>query len=231
MADIPVIALDGPSGSGKSTVSARVAKALSWTYLDTGSLYRWLATQVMQGVIDSQSSEAELSRLFSQQHFSFIHSDQTDSGWELAESGHCCQGLRSSEASAWASKLAARSEVRHALLPVQRYFRQAPGVVAEGRDIASVVFPNPSLAIYLTASVEVRAERRLQQLRQAGEHVSLDELTQQMIARDERDSQRSLAPLKVTEGAKVLDTTTLTQEDVIAQIVNWAMALGVSSGR
>ena len=215
---VPVIAIDGPSASGKGTVAARVAAALGWHYLDSGALYRLTALAARRaGVLWTDETgvaaiAAGLDVAFGEGRFDSI----LLSGEEVNDA------IRQEDISSGASQVAALPTVRAALLFRQRVFRQAPGLVADGRDMASVVFPDAQTKIFLTASVEVRAERRYKQLIEKGIAASIPPLLLDLRTRDERDSQRSVAPLQQIESAKLLDTTDLSIEQAVIQVLVWS---------
>ncbi len=215
---VPVIAIDGPSASGKGTVAQRVADALGMHYLDSGALYRLLGLAAQRhGVV--LDDEAALAELAGRVDIRFEKGDTWLDGEKVGDE------LRTEEAGAAASKVAALPKVRAALLDKQRAFRQAPGLVADGRDMASVVFPDAVLKIFLTASAEARAERRYKQLKEKGMSVNMRALLQDIQARDERDSQRSVAPLQQAQGASLLDTTLLNIEQAVAEVLTRYRAL------
>jgi cytidylate kinase len=211
-AAIPVIAIDGPSASGKGTVAQLVAEALGMHYLDSGALYRLLglAAQRHGVALDDEAGLAELAARVS------IHFDKGETWLDGVKVG---DELRTEEAGSAASKVAALPGVRAALLEKQRAFRQAPGLVADGRDMASVVFPDSVLKIFLTASAEARAERRYKQLKEKGMDATIAALLQDIRARDERDTQRSVAPLQQAQGASLLDTTSLNIEQAVHEVL------------
>jgi 3-phosphoshikimate 1-carboxyvinyltransferase len=210
---VPVIAIDGPSASGKGTVAQRVATALGMHYLDSGALYRLLglAAQRLGVALDA---EAELAKLAGEVDIRFEGEDIWLDGAKVGDE------LRTEEAGSAASKIAALPMVRAALLDKQRAFRRAPGLVADGRDMASVVFPDAELKIFLTASAEARAERRYKQLKAKGMGGSIAALLQDIQARDERDTQRSVAPLQQAQGASLLDTTPLNIEQAVQEVLD-----------
>ena len=212
---VPVIAIDGPSASGKGTVAARVAAALGWHYLDSGALYRLTALAAQRNGV-AWDDETRIAAIAACLDVVFLENSIILAGEEVGEA------IRHEEISAGASKVAALPAVRNALLFRQRLFRKAPGLVADGRDMASVVFPDSQTKIFLTASVEVRAERRYKQLIEKGIAASIQPLLLDLRERDERDSQRSVAPLKQNEDAELLDTTNLTIEQAVAQVLSWS---------
>lgn len=220
-ASIPVIAIDGPSASGKGTVAQRVADALGWHYLDSGALYRLLGLAAQRHGV-ALDDEAELAALARRIDIRFERGETWLDGSKVGDE------LRTEEAGAAASKVAALPGVRAALLDKQRAFRQAPGLVADGRDMGSVVFPDAVLKIFLTASAEARAERRYKQLKEKGMDANIANLLQDIQARDERDLQRSVAPLRQAEGASLLDTTLLTVEQAVEEVLTRYRAIKAS---
>jgi 3-phosphoshikimate 1-carboxyvinyltransferase len=209
---VPVIAIDGPSASGKGTVAQRVATELGFHYLDSGALYRLLATAAQRDGI-ALEDEAALASLAGRIDIRF-------EGEKIWLDGELVgDELRSERSGAAASKIAALHMVRAALLDKQRAFRRAPGLVTDGRDMASVVFPDAALKIFLTASAQARAERRYKQLKEKGMDANIAPLLQEIKARDERDTQRSAAPLQQTPGASLLDTTDLTIEQAVNSVL------------
>lgn len=219
---VPVIAIDGPSASGKGTVAQRVADALGWHYLDSGALYRLLGLAAQRHRV-SLDDEAGLAALAGRVDICFEKGDAWLDGVQVGDE------LRTEEAGSVASKIAALPKVRAALLDKQRAFCRAPGLVADGRDMASVVFRDAVLKIFLTASAEARAERRFKQLKEKGMGASIAALLQDIQARDERDSQRSVAPLQQAHGASLLDTTPLNIEQAVQEVLDRYHA--VESGR
>jgi 3-phosphoshikimate 1-carboxyvinyltransferase len=216
--DIPVIAIDGPSASGKGTVAQRVATALGLHYLDSGALYRLLALAAQRRGVALEAEE-RLAELAGQVDIRFEGADIWLDGVQVGDE------LRTEEAGSAASKIAALPRVRAALLDKQRDFRRAPGLVADGRDMASVVFPDSVLKIFLTASAEARAERRFKQLKEKGMSANIVALLQDIQARDERDTQRSVAPLQQAQGASLLDTTSLNIEQAVQEVLTRYHAL------
>jgi len=211
----PVIAIDGPSASGKGTVAARVAAALGFGYLDSGALYRLTAFAAKQAAVD-WSDEAGVAAVAAALDVEFSEND-------IRLNGHLVgDAIRTEEISSGASKVAALPKVRDALLFRQRTFNRSPGVVGDGRDMASVVFPQAPLKVFLTASSEARAERRYKQLIEKGLSANLPDLLLDLQQRDERDSQRSVAPLRQEVDAKLLDTTELTIEQAVSQVLVWS---------
>jgi 3-phosphoshikimate 1-carboxyvinyltransferase len=210
---VPVIAIDGPSASGKGTVAQRVAQALGYHYLDSGALYRLLALAASRRGV-ALDDEAALAALALQIDIRFDGADIWLDGVRVGDE------LRTEQSGNAASKVAALPAVRAALLDKQKAFRQAPGLVADGRDMASVVFPDAALKIFLTASAEARAERRYKQLMEKGISVNIVDLLQEIRLRDERDSQRSVAPLQQAPGASLLETTDLNIEQAVSAVLS-----------
>lgn len=209
-----MIAIDGPSASGKGTVAALVAQALGFHYLDSGALYR-LATLAALRAGASLDDEEALALLASRMDVRFRDSGVWLDGREVEES------LRTEEVSAAASRVAAQPKVREALLRRQRAFLAPPGLVADGRDMGSVVFPDASLKVFLTAGVETRAQRRYKQLKEKGMYAKMNDVVEELRRRDERDSSRPMAPLKHYPDAIFLDTTGLTIAEAVERILAW----------
>jgi cytidylate kinase len=211
---VPVIAIDGPSASGKGTVAQLVARQLGFHYLDSGALYRLVALAAQRRGI-ALDDEDGLAHLAERMHVRFEDGD----AWLDAEP--VTDAIRTEECSRASSRVAAVPPVRRALLERQRAFRRPPGLVAEGRDMGSVVFPQAGLKVFLTASVESRAERRYKQLNEKGIAATLAGLLQDLRERDARDASRSVAPLKQGPDARPLDTTDMTAAQAAARIVSW----------
>lgn len=212
---VPVIAIDGPSASGKGTVAARVAETLGWHYLDSGALYRLTALAARRAGV-AWDNEPAVAAIAAKLDVVFSGSSILLAGEEVGEA------IRTEEMSSGASKVAALPAVREALLFRQRVFRQAPGLVADGRDMGSVVFPDAGTKVFLTASVEIRADRRYKQLIAKGIEATISPILQDLRERDERDSTRSVAPLQQNADAELLDTSALTIVDAVAQVLGWA---------
>lgn len=211
----PVLAIDGPSASGKGTVAARVAQRLGFHYLDSGSLYRLVALVAVQAGVsldDEQAVAAIAARLPARFVLGRVMLDDMD----------VSERIRGEDISVAASRVAALPAVRAALLERQRAFREPPGLVAEGRDMGSVVFPEAVLKVFLTASAEARARRRYNQLIDKGLPANIDSLLQDMQQRDARDSARSVAPLQKCADAVLIDTTALTVEEAVSAILELA---------
>lgn len=212
---IPVIAIDGPTASGKGTVASRVAATLGWHMLDSGAIYRILAWAALEKNIDLQDAPALVS-LASELDIRFEDQNVWLNGQEVSRQ------LRQEQTGNAASKIAALPPVRAALLERQRAFRQSPGLVADGRDMGSVVFPDAPLKIFLTASVQSRAQRRHKQLIEKGMSTNIEDLLQDLQERDERDTSRPVAPLKQYEDAVLLDTTERTVDEAVQFVLNLA---------
>jgi len=209
---IPVIAIDGPSASGKGTVAQAIAGELGFHYLDSGALYRIVGVAGMDAGINLDN-EREILAILLKINIKFTE------GRVMLEGRDVTDVIRSEAASAAASRVAAHAGVRAALLERQRAFRLKPGLVADGRDMGSVVFADAMLKIYLTASVEVRARRRYKQLIDKGLDANMTALLQDIRSRDERDSNRVAAPLKKGPGAVEIDTTDMSAEQAAARVL------------
>jgi cytidylate kinase len=214
-AEIPVIAIDGPGGSGKGTIALRLARDLGWHLLDSGALYRLVAVAAMDRGVAVDDEEA-LGQVAAHLDADFGQSEQ---GMLIALDGQDVGGrLRSEAVDAFSSRIAALPGVRRALVQRQRAFRRAPGLVADGRDMGTVIFPDARLKIFLTASAEARAERRHKQLKEKGENVNLSRLFREIKMRDERDRSRAVSPLKPADDAHVIDSTEMSIEEVLQKI-------------
>jgi len=212
IAQPPVIAIDGPSASGKGTVAQGVAGALGFHWLNSGALYRAVALAALESRADLEN-ESNLSNIALNLKAKFIGDLVEIGGRDVTDA------IRDEKVSVAASRISSRPGVRNALLKRQQAFRQPPGLVAEGRDMGSVVFPDSVLKIYLTASPEARAQRRYKQLMDKGMGATMTALLQDIRARDERDSNRATAPLKKATDAVLIDTTDLSAADAVAQVV------------
>jgi 3-phosphoshikimate 1-carboxyvinyltransferase len=208
----PVIAIDGPSASGKGTVAQKVAQALGFHFLDSGALYRLVALKTLRAAIPADD-EARVARFAETLDVRFEASAICLDGEPVGDA------LRAEQTGVLASRVAALPEVRRALLARQRAFRRSPGLVADGRDMGSVVFPDADLKIFLTASTEERARRRYKQLMEKGLGATMREILQDIEERDQRDTQRGVAPLQICADAEMLDTTHLTIDEAVAAIV------------
>ena len=216
-ASVPVIAVDGPGGSGKGTITTRLANHLGWHFLDSGALYRLTALAVMKRQL-SLKDEAALGELAANLDIRFETNGEEVVTWLDGED--VSDQLRFEETGVMASKIAALPVVRSALTGRQRRFRQPPGLVADGRDMGTVIFPDAKLKIFLTASAEIRAQRRYKQLKDKGESVNLTRLFKEIKARDLRDQSRKVAPLRPAENAVIIDSTELSIDEVFNRIVS-----------
>jgi len=216
---VPVITIDGPSGSGKGTVAALLAGKLGWNFLDSGALYRLLAFAARNHGVDLTNEEA-LKVLAEHLDVQFGAARDGHGMVIILEGEDVTEAIRNETVGAGASQVAALPVVRTALLQRQKAFREAPGLVADGRDMGTVVFPDAPLKIFLTASAEERARRRYLQLKARGDDVNLSSLLEEIRERDERDTQRAVAPLKPAEDAIQLDSTTLSIEEVLQRILS-----------
>ena len=214
---IPVIAIDGPSASGKGTVATLVARHLGFHYLDSGCLYRLCALHAERAGVSWQD-EAAVARLAAVLPVSF-EADGPHLAGEMVE-----QIIRSEHIGMGASQVAALPAVRQALLDRQREFRQAPGLVADGRDMGTVVFPDAGLKVFLLASAEERAKRRYKQLIDKGESANLARITMDINTRDARDAARTASPLVAATDAKTLDTTGIGIAQVVETILGWYLS-------
>jgi cytidylate kinase len=222
-ADAPVIAIDGPSGSGKGTIARRVAAALGMNLLDSGALYRLVALSAKKQA-KAGADESELARIAADLDVRFSTDDAgNEQVWLDGE--EVSRQLRTEECGLLASRVAALPTVREALLALQKSFRQAPGLVADGRDMGTTVFPDAALKVFLTASAEERAKRRHKQLNDKGIDVSLAALSRDIEDRDRRDSERSVAPLRPAEDARLLDSSNLTIEEVTRTVLDWVQEI------
>ena len=219
MISAPVITIDGPSGSGKGTVAGILAKRLGWNLLDSGALYRLLAFAAGNHGV-ALDNEALLEKLAAHLDVQFVGATDGKPARIILEGDEVTHAIRSEAVAAGASKVAALPAVRDALLQRQRAFQELPGLVADGRDMGTVVFPDAPLKVFLTASAEERARRRYLQLKAKGDDVSLSGLLDEIRARDERDTQRAIAPLKPAADAIQLDSTELSIEQVLERIMS-----------
>lgn len=212
MSAVPVIAVDGPSGVGKGMVTRWLSQRLGWHRLDSGALYRILALAArrMGMSLDDAPSVAAIAPTLDIRFGGATEEDES----VLVDGEDWTRAVRAEESGALASRIAASSQVRAALLRRQRAFRQAPGLVADGRDMGTVVFPDARLKIFLDATPEERAVRRQEQLRQAGVSANISRLCEDIRARDERDRNRAVAPLRPATDAQILDTSGLSAEAV-----------------
>ncbi|MDM5178810.1 (d)CMP kinase [Massilia sp. DJPM01] len=212
--NIPVIAIDGPTASGKGTVAHKVADRLGFHYLDSGALYRLTALMALRRATDITDEHA-LAKLAEHLPASF-------SGGEiLLANENVTQLIRAEEVGNMASKIAALPAVRQALFALQLGFRRAPGLVADGRDMGTVIFPHAQLKVFLTASTEARAQRRYKQLIDKGFSANIEDLLSDLKARDDRDTYRAIAPLMPAEGAHLLDTSNMTADEAVEEVLKW----------
>jgi cytidylate kinase len=218
---VPVIAIDGPSASGKGTIAKRVAEALGYHYLESGALYRLVALLSLNRNIDREADLAGAAEAMAVR----FQGDEI-----ILENQDVNEEIRREEVGNRASEVARMPAVRHALLKRQRAFRQPPGLVADGRDMGTVVFPDAVLKIFLTASPEVRAERRYKQLIEKGISANLRALSRDLQERDARDANRAVAPLVPAPDSQVLDSSALSVEAVVEQILK-QYGEGNSGGR
>ena len=214
----PVITIDGPGGSGKGTVSALVAKALGWTMLDSGALYRVVAYAALEKSVPLDDTQS-LQQIARNLDIRFEASDADSETQVFLGAENVTRAIRTEQAGDAASQVAVIPAVREALLQRQRDFQQLPGLVADGRDMGTVVFPGAKLKVFLTATAEERAKRRHKQLMEKGVNVNLRDLFDEITERDRRDSERSTAPLKAADDATLLDTTDLNIQQVVDEIL------------
>lgn len=214
MTHIPVIAIDGPSASGKGTVAERVARALGFHYLDSGALYRLVALAAERAGVDT-ADETRLAELAAGLDVRF------ESGRIYLAGEDVTEAIRAESIGVASSRVAALPAVRSALLERQRRFRMPPGLVADGRDMGSVVFTDADLKIFLTAGVEIRAGRRHKQLMDKGIAASIHDLSRDLRERDARDAARPVAPLKQMDDARLLDTSDLSIDEAVERVLAW----------
>ena len=217
---IPVITIDGPSGAGKGTISKYIADKLGWHFLDSGAIYRVLALATIHHDIDptDEDSVAPLASVLD------VHFKSSQDGKEtrvILEGEDVTGSIRNEKVGAVASKVASLPRVREALLRRQRAFKEAPGLVADGRDMGTVVFPSAEVKIFLTASAEERAKRRYLQLKDSDPTVKIEHLLADIQARDERDSNRSVSPLVAAEDALEIDSTTMNIDEVVDTVCRY----------
>lgn len=224
----PIITVDGPSGAGKGTLCQMLAAKLNWALLDSGALYRVTALAAKQHAV-AMDNEAGLEAIAAHLDVQFIVSEEKSGVQVILEGENVTSSLRTEETGAIASQVAAVNSVRAALLERQRAFQQPPGLIADGRDMGTVVFPDAELKIYLTASAEERGQRRYKQLLESGNNANLPQIIEDIRARDDRDMNRSIAPLKPAEDAIVIDSTSMSIETVFDQVYQAAIKVGLIS--
>jgi cytidylate kinase len=220
-----IITIDGPSGAGKGTISRMLAKKLGFHYLDSGALYRLLGLAAERRKVSTDNTKGLITLA---EHMD-IRFETTDNGnfKALLEGEDVTNIMRTENTALLASEVAKHMNVRAALLKRQQHFAVEPGLIADGRDMGTVVFPHAELKIYLTASTEERAQRRYKELLEKGEDVSLPALIEQVRSRDERDMGRDASPLKPAEGAVQLDTSELSVQDVMDTVLNLTVVKGL----
>ncbi|NVK39949.1 MAG: (d)CMP kinase [Oceanospirillaceae bacterium] len=224
---VPVISVDGPSGSGKGTICRLLARQLGWHLLDSGALYRLTALAAQHHGVALDNEEA-LVVLAAHLDVSFVARGEGEEVQILLEGEEVTLAIRTEEVGNAASKVAASGPVREALLERQRAFREAPGLIADGRDMGTVVFPGAELKIYLDASAEERAQRRYNQLINKGVDASLEAILVDIQARDDRDMKRPVAPLKPAADAVILDSTSMTIDEVLNVVLDQARHRGLT---
>jgi len=219
---VPILTIDGPSGSGKGTIARRVADHLGWRLLDSGALYRLVAhAGLKQGT--PRDAEADFAQIAAHLNVVFgIGAQGEEQIWLKGE--EVSGAIRTEQAGEGASKVAAMPKVREALLARQRSFAAPPGLVADGRDMGTVIFPDAGLKIFLTASPEERAQRRYKQLKDKGLDANLAALSLEIAERDRRDASRPIAPLKPADDAVIVDSTSMPIESVVAHVLELAAA-------
>ena len=210
---VPVLTIDGPSGSGKGTIAALVAEKLGWALLDSGALYRIVAAVALERSMDLEDANS-LASMAAKLEISFDEGRITVDGADLTDV------IRTEPVSEASSKVSAHEPVRAAILDLQRSMRQPPGLVADGRDMGTVVFKDAPLKIYLDASAEIRAERRYNQLKNKGLDVNFRALLANLEERDARDKARAVSPLVPAEDALIIDSTNLSIEEVLEKVLS-----------
>ncbi|MAY39592.1 MULTISPECIES: (d)CMP kinase [Spongiibacter] len=228
MAVAPVICIDGPSGSGKGTLCQMLALELGWHLLDSGALYRLVGMAADKRRLDF-GDEAAVAALAADLDVAFLPGQQGEPSRVMLDGVDVSGELRTETTGMLASRVAVLPAVREALLQRQRDFAQLPGLVADGRDMGTVVFPDAPLKVFLTASAEERARRRFMQLKEKGDSVNLAALLEEIRARDKRDSERQHAPLKAADDALLIDSSDLGIQDVFERVMAQAKARFVAS--
>lgn len=214
----PIVTIDGPSGSGKGSLCQLLAKQLDWHLLDSGALYRIVGLAAQKRGVDF-ADEASLAVLAASLNVEFQPGAAGEPANVLLDGEDISQQVRAESSGELASKVAVHNGVRDALMGLQKSFAKAPGLIADGRDMGTVVFPEAAVKIYLTASAEERADRRYKQLKARGQSVNLAALLEDIKARDDRDINRAVAPLKPADDAVVIDSSRLAIEDVYSQVL------------
>ncbi len=227
MSEAPVVTIDGPGGAGKGTVSLMVARRLGWHYLDSGALYRLVAVAAARDGLDIDDGDALVRRVG---HLRIEFRLLADGLQVLLDGADVTGAIREEACARAASRLAIHAGLRAALLPLQRAFARAPGLVAEGRDMGTVVFPTAPLKIFLTASAQLRARRRWLQLSEAGVDASLDAILDELRRRDAQDASRATAPLRPADDAVLVDSSDLTADEVCVRILGHCQERGLTVG-
>ena len=216
MTKVPVLALDGPGGSGKGTVAGRIALIRDWRILDSGALYRALGFSAQKlGVLPDDF--AGIQRVLAETDFDFVI-EKTGEVGIFVDGEDVTVALRSSHAGLVASRYASQESVRECLITRQRFERQPPGLVADGRDMGTVVFPDATLKVFLTGTLKVRALRRYKQLMEKGFNATLDAVEQEVSARDQKDRSRAISPLVPAKDAVIIDTTKIGIDQVVQKV-------------
>jgi len=226
-ANAPVLTIDGPSGSGKGTISRKVAQMLGWHYMDSGAIYRAVGLAAAWEQIDL-SDVAAVAACAARVQIRFEAGQDAGEPRVVVNGKDATQQLRMETAGAAASAIAAFAPVRTALVDLQRAFRRPPGLVADGRDMGTVIFPDAGIKIFLTASADERARRRYKQLKDKGVSITLAGLLGEILARDARDASRAVAPLRPADDAVTIDTTGLTVDAVVARVLSLCEPLKVN---